>query len=585
MKLLPRLIYPHNGSRLQQFLSCMILLTCATTYTAIAQEQLANEPSCPFVKVAVERLPDISTPRAGHATFCIDGELVVFGGHTTGFKPTPTAEYYSDGKWHSLMMTYSHDDGLYVGLESGKVLLAGGHKDNLGIGQTYETELYDPSTHTFGNHGCLDSKRCLSTGAEIDSGLVVISGNWYSPDDIEIFDRKGFSHLKRVSVERSSPIILRTSENNAIIFGSYGIHGEDLGDSTSIVDCVHGDSFTVPLLKEWRPMTSSIPFHNNYNGFIGDISNDDYKYLLLAKDSTAMKSPSGPSPGKTVLLMVNDTLFSLMPTTCPIPNYSNFGSLIHWYGSVIADRENQRAYISGIDKFKRLYILSIDYTQSPSPLTLYYTDQLPDCGFNTPILTSDGNLAIVGGNFNKGLTSDNYAPYATAYIIKIHPNKVSPDKALSMSPWQWVLIALGIITVIVATIFIIRRLCHNIGKSTIKSHAPRPDETLFSRVCELMEQQQMFRNNELKISDVASALFSNTKYVLDCIKSSRNQTFTQFINTYRIEYAQKQLLENPSKAIVEIYMDSGFSSERSFFRSFKEITGMTTREWLNIQQK
>lgn len=568
---------------MQLVLSCLLMLSCASSYKAVAQDQSADKPSCPFVKVEVERLPDISTPRAGHATFCINGELFVAGGHTTGFKPTQIAEYYSDGRWHSLMMTYSHDDGLYVGLESGKVMLAGGHKDNLGIGQTYEAEFYDPSTHTFGNHGCIDRKRCLATATEIDSGHVVISGNWYSTDDIEIYDGKGFSHVKSVSVERSSPHILRTSGNNAIVFGSLGIHGEDLGDSTSIVDRLHGSPLIVPLLKEWKPMTFTIPSNNN-SGFIGDISKSDYTYLLTAKDSASIYKQPGQSPCHTAILIVSDTLFSLMPTTCPIPNHSDFGGFIHWYGPVVADRTRQCAYLPGIDKFKRLYILSIDYTQTPSPIKTYYTDRLPDCGFDMPVLTSDGNLAIVGGNFKEGLTSDNYTPYASAYIIKIHPDKASPAKASSMSPLQWILIALGVITSIVAIILIIRCLRHRTKKSSAKT-SPRANEVLFKKVCDLMENKQMFRNNELKVSDIASELFSNTKYVIDCIKVSRNQTFTQFVNTYRIEYAQKQLLDNPSKAIVEIYLDSGFSSERSFFRSFKEITGMTTREWLNLQQK
>lgn len=54
-----------------------------------------------MVKMEVQRLPDLNIPRAGHAVFVVNGELTVVGGHTSGFVPTATAEYYSGGEWPS----------------------------------------------------------------------------------------------------------------------------------------------------------------------------------------------------------------------------------------------------------------------------------------------------------------------------------------------------------------------------------------------------------------------------------------------------------------------------------------------------
>ena len=86
-----------------------------------------------LIKLQPERLPDMNIPRISHSTFIINGELTVVGGHTSGFVPTKTAEYLKDGKWHEMQMAYNHDDGLCVPLRSGKVLLAGGYKENLGV--------------------------------------------------------------------------------------------------------------------------------------------------------------------------------------------------------------------------------------------------------------------------------------------------------------------------------------------------------------------------------------------------------------------------------------------------------------------
>jgi hypothetical protein len=68
----------------------------------MAQKLLAS--ACPQQKIDAVRLPDLNVPRGGHCAFFANGEVVLVGGHTTGFVPTATAEYLKDGKWH-LMKT------------------------------------------------------------------------------------------------------------------------------------------------------------------------------------------------------------------------------------------------------------------------------------------------------------------------------------------------------------------------------------------------------------------------------------------------------------------------------------------------
>ena len=149
----------------QFFLALLHLLAMVNKVDASPQEDVAT--GCPFVKIIPQRLPDLNIPRFSHRVCYVNGELTLFGGHTSGFVLTPTAEYYKDGEWHLMKMVYNHDDGICVPLRSGKVLLAGGYEKNLGIGQTFEVEMYDPATHTFDGFGCLDKKR--AHGCEFSS--------------------------------------------------------------------------------------------------------------------------------------------------------------------------------------------------------------------------------------------------------------------------------------------------------------------------------------------------------------------------------------------------------------------------------
>ena len=563
---------------------------CCLPFLAV-QGSARNQ--CPIEKVKAERLPDLNLPRGGHALFCAGGELTVVGGHTTGFVVTPTAEYYSDGQWHMVSTVYTHDDGLALPLSSGQVLIAGGHEKNLGIGQSFEAEMYDPVAHTFTGFGCLDQKRALAAGAELDSGRVVISGNWYADDAIELFDgRQHFDSIKQVAAQRCEPFIFRIAKDDALIFTSIDNRG---GHNDSIVvDRLQGEPFCPPLLQQWRPCS----FYNSYNShdaFIGDEQQGIYASLLCV----SQPSSSPNHLGQVAIALVRDTCFTLVHTDSPIPVLSPItGDSIFYYPYIVADRSVRRAYLTGADRHLRFYAMCLDYSplfgESGGPdltaeganclLTLYYTDPLPGCGFNaTPVLTPDGHLAIVGGVVQPDLTHNNFSPSASAWLIPVGPGGTASPASL---PWPWLLVAVGLVAMAVAVLWFMRRRRPVTVDDTIDVVAddePAParhaDGALMARICELMDQQKMFRDAELKVSDVASALGTNTRYITDCIKQNRNQTFSQFVNTQRISHAQQLLHQHPDMKLTEVSFESGFANERSFFRTFKAITGMTAREW------
>ena len=76
-------------------------------------------------------------------------------------------------------------------------------------------------------------------------------------------------------------------------------------------------------------------------------------------------------------------------------------------------------------------------------------------------------------------------------------------------------------------------------------------------------------------------LNTNNRYVSDSIKQYHDCSFSDFIARMRINYAQQLMQNEPDKKVAAIAIESGFSSESSFFRAFKSITGMTPTEWRN----
>ena len=559
------------------------ILMLLMSLTAVAVD------TCKMVKITAERLPDLNIPRNAHAIFCMNGEVTVVGGHTKSFIPTTTAEYYKDGEWHLIETEYPHDNGMCVVLKSGKVLLAGGHAEPMGVGRSYSVEEYDPETHTFRGFSCLSTKRTLAVGAELDSGKVVVTGNWYDEDGIELFDGdRDFSRVKDVSVGRATPYLLTTSNGDALILGNGGTRGEIL--FSDVVDRLKGEPLHVPLLRQWHPLFYEAPFCNDL-GFIGDKATNDYSWLIPVQDWSVGDSTSWLSDRPMALLQVRDTVFSLLPTTSPVPVKSPFGS-IFYYSPVIADRQIRRGYVHGIDKDNRHYVLCVEYDKTPAPLTLYYTDPLPEAGFPEIVLTGDGNLMIVGGiTYNKGLEgslkNDNFSPLATVFLLPVGNRDAAEAVDESSGVWLWGILILAVLAIAIV-VFLIRRrqrpqTLHTTESVAAITDAPDPNKELMQRICNLMEQQQPYLNSNLKLVDIATMLATNRNAISNCINSQHGCSFSQFVNKYRVAYAQELMRHEPEMKISEVWMKSGFFTETSFFRSFKAATGKTPNEWKSIR--
>ena len=544
----------------------------------LASQAQGDAPSCPVVKIEAERLPDLNVPRAGYVALCVNGEPTVIGGHTTNFVPTATIEYYKDGKWNMVPSAFSHDDGFAVQLSSGEVLIGGGHERNLGIGQSYEVERYDPLSHTSEGFGSLDTKRTLASALALDGNRAIITGNWYHEDAIEMYDGKdSFMPVKGVSCGRALPYILRTAKDDAIIFTPIDSKGQLTPHP--VIDRLHGEAYHEPLLEEWglprqydRRMTST---------FIGDESKGDYTYLLLVENEQ----------GQVAIARVTNGVFSLLPTDVPVPMTCQWGKILYSL-QICADLHSQRAYMLGTssDKYSlhpqsnsaRVYVLTIDYATVPAHLTLGYTDVLDDFDINSFLITADGNLMMVGGL----PMQNNFKPTATTWLLRVSPRATA---GTGFPLWGWALIVLSIAALATGLAWLLRRRKHT---PTIETPAVALGEEiqetldsgvnyaeLMQRICQVMEEQQLFMNPDLKITDLATALGTNRSTISACINSQRDCSFPQFVNAYRVACAQELLRTQPDIKIAEVCVKSGFSSEASFYRIFKAVTGTTPTAW------
>ena len=83
---------------------------------------------------------------------------------------------------------------------------------------------------------------------------------------------------------------------------------------------------------------------------------------------------------------------------------------------------------------------------------------------------------------------------------------------------------------------------------------------------------------QLSLESVAHETGYSANYLSHCFKASLGLNFCTLLACIRIEYA-KTLLTKTDKSLLEISLESGFGSERSFYRQFRNITGKTPGDY------
>jgi AraC-like DNA-binding protein len=109
---------------------------------------------------------------------------------------------------------------------------------------------------------------------------------------------------------------------------------------------------------------------------------------------------------------------------------------------------------------------------------------------------------------------------------------------------------------------------------------------LLSRIYVLMENSSVVCDPELTIDKLADLLQSNRSYVSKVLNDNLKKNFNSFINEHRIKEAQRLFSEpDASKYTVEsIALKTGFSVPSTFYRTFKEITGVSPGFYLKSMQ-
>jgi AraC-like DNA-binding protein len=115
-------------------------------------------------------------------------------------------------------------------------------------------------------------------------------------------------------------------------------------------------------------------------------------------------------------------------------------------------------------------------------------------------------------------------------------------------------------------------------KSTL---LPAWSDRYLDKLLQVMENEKPFLDGDLTLQKLAERLAIPAQHLSQVINERLDQTFSDFINAYRVEEAKKRLLDPKTQhyTVLAIAEEVGFSSKSSFNAVFKKHTNTTPSEF------
>lgn len=115
-------------------------------------------------------------------------------------------------------------------------------------------------------------------------------------------------------------------------------------------------------------------------------------------------------------------------------------------------------------------------------------------------------------------------------------------------------------------------------KSTL---TPERAERYLKKLLHCMETEKPYIDGDLTVQKLAEKLAVPSNHLSQTINEGLGQSFSDFVNSYRVEEAKRKLVDPASKhlSVLGIAEDVGFNSKSSFNAVFKKHTNTTPSEF------
>jgi len=105
----------------------------------------------------------------------------------------------------------------------------------------------------------------------------------------------------------------------------------------------------------------------------------------------------------------------------------------------------------------------------------------------------------------------------------------------------------------------------------------------YQAILQLLERDKPWLDAGFSLQDLSTRLATNQKYISQAINMYSDTGFSGLMNRYRVNEARRLILEGkPDTSLNDIALQAGFTNRVSFYRQFKEITGISPSEFVKF---
>lgn len=104
------------------------------------------------------------------------------------------------------------------------------------------------------------------------------------------------------------------------------------------------------------------------------------------------------------------------------------------------------------------------------------------------------------------------------------------------------------------------------------------DGGALSRIKAALEDGELYRSEDLSLAKLARKAKLPAREVSAVINRATGLNVSQFVNDRRVVEACR-LLGETERTVIQVMLDSGFSTKSNFNREFRRVTGMSPKQW------
>jgi len=99
-----------------------------------------------------------------------------------------------------------------------------------------------------------------------------------------------------------------------------------------------------------------------------------------------------------------------------------------------------------------------------------------------------------------------------------------------------------------------------------------------TKINEIMREDKLYLDSSISLQKLSSTIAISPNYISQTLNETLSTNFFDFINQWRIKAAIPKILANED-TVLNIALEVGFNARSSFYKAFKQATGLTPSEY------